>query len=295
MSVLRRIFTAPGNPRVWISLAVYITALVAIVVYRDRIGQKAADVFQQLTETPVDAGISPEAGVRASPVAEALRRSPGERERALLRLSRAGAAEALEALERVLRAQPAAPAELLPEARAALVEGSRRLRAAAAGLLLVAERVRPDALSARAELRATRSKDREKRLRAVRRLGWLGLVGARSRTAEREVLRLARQSRDEGVRVEALRALGRIADPALETMFLRRIADKRSKRIHEAAVAALIDVGLAGEGRRSRILRALAARLADRKLAPAHAEDVWRALRWLAANGDRLTPIPAPR
>ena len=297
MSTLRRLFTAPGNARIWLSLTFYVSALAAILIYADRIGRKAADAFQQLTTAP-DAGVSVEEVV--APLAQADRAAslpPGEREARLLALSREGNEEATRALERIVRLpkQAVVSAALAQEARSDLDSGTRAERTIAAGLLLAFEGVaiEPSGLKRlSAVLRARRGPTGKTRLAALERMGWLGLWGLRSGRAEQAALRLLTQAKDQDARAEAARALGRIGDPAFFAPLLRRIHDREPPRARAAAVSALLDLGLANTLTRSRVLRALAASIADRDVTGTHAEHVWRTLRALAAEGRRPTARP---
>lgn len=291
MSTLRRLFSAPGNARVWLSLAFYISALAAVLIYADRIGRKAADAFQQLTAPP-DAGPGPEPVTPAEQARVAAMEPAGQREARLLALSRQGNQEATRTLERLVR-QAKAPTispALAIEARGAIEQGTRAERTVAAGLLLAHAgiAIEPASLKGLATaLRGGRGRTGKKRLEALERLGWLGFWGLRSGGAEREALRLLRRAKDLDTRAAAARALGRIGDAAFMTPLLRRVHDREAAKVRAGAVFAIVDLGLTGGLVRSRILRALAAAIADRDVSGEHAENVWLALRTLAAEGRR--------
>jgi HEAT repeat protein len=289
MGQLRRIFTAPGNPRIWLSLAIYITALAVILIYRTRIGEVVSNAFRTITEpTPAPAPKPPPKVDQAMvAVKQALALPPAERDRELLALARAGNRPALLELQKIVAARPkdAAPSEpLVRSARAAVSEGTRALRQAAAGILLWAEKLparRATANKLAAELGGKVSPTR--RLQILRRLGLLGLAGVRDGQSEGAVLRALRGPSAD-VRAAAARALGRMGDPGSRETLLRLVSDKEPAVVREAALAGLIDLGLAQETTRSEVLRNLAARLAVRDLSAELAEHVWRSLRQLAGT-----------
>lgn len=297
MSFWRRIFTAPGNPRVWLSLMLYGTALVAILVYRDRIGHKAAEAFRELTTAPPMPAQPPPtpAETATAKVARAAKLAPGERERTLFLEARSGSEVAAKALHTLLtRDEPVVvPAPLVAMARASLDEGPRSTRALAAGLLLAAENVRREVAGTRAQVAALKDKSkRDRRLVAITRVGLLGLLDVRSKTAERQLLYLLGASTQKEVRAESARALGRIGDPAFQPVLMKLVTDRSPALLREAALAGLVDLGLAGSKRRSRVLRGLAAVLADKNVTGERAEEAWRSLRRLAAQGRSEALLP---
>lgn len=289
MSHWRRVFTAPGNPRIWISLVLYTSALVLLVVYRDRIGKAVSEGFRAVTgpPPPTPAKPPPSNDEAAEAVARAKALPLQQRLERLLALARAGNAAALEALEEIVLARPgrlSPAAEVLRTARRTLEDDDRALRAVAARLLLWAENVRPTKATAQklaSELASKRPAVR--RREALRRLGLLGLAGARSKTAE---ARLARSLRDPlpAIRAAAARAAGRIGDPSYCDVLLRLVSPKQPAEVRDAALAGLTDLGLVGGVVRSEVMRSLAARLADREIAGDVAEGLWRTLRRLARS-----------
>lgn len=292
----RRIFTAPGNPRVWLSLILYLSALVLIIVYRERIGEVVAEGFRQVTALPA----APEKGAAPAPtldsaVEEARRaalRPPGLREEELFRLARGGNREAVERLAPIVSRRPKGvrPSDaLIRAAQGALEEGNRALRRLAAGILLWAAKVSPSRAAARSLAAAVRETT-PKRLQALGTLGLLGLVGARSRTAERAVA-AALRDRSAAVRAAAARAMGRIADPSFRDPLLDLVHEREPPEVRLAALAGLVDLGLSENAIRSEVLRSLAARLADRGVSSEVAEQIWKTVRTLARlAGDRVAP-----
>src|SRR5262249_45191308 len=123
-----------------------------------------------------------------------------------------------------------------------------------------------------------------RRVDALRRLGGLGLRSVRApRTLG--AIQQALRSSNASARATAARALGQVGGPAARGPLPRRGVDKEPEGVREAGLAGLTDLGLVAEPIRSQILRNLAARLAAKDLSSAVAEQVWRALRGLAALG----------
>lgn len=288
MGHFRRIFTAPGNLRIWFSLVIYISALVALLVYRERIGQTVSRAFQEVTEVPpAKPPKAPRQDREATAARKAAALAPGERETRLLALARAGNRTALAALEKLVEKRPAATRisdNLRLAATAALDEPPRALRAVAAGLLLWAEHVPPKPKAANGAVKQLGGKrPAGVRLGALRRLGLLGLRGVRTRPGERAVLR-ALSERSARARAAAARAAGRLGIAAGLGPLFKLVSAKEQAPVRQAALAGLVDLGLAGVRLRSEVMRQLAARLADQGLPSKVAEEIWRTLRRLAGS-----------
>jgi len=291
VSRLRRIFTAPGNPRIWVSLVIYGSALAALLVYRDKIGRVVATGFQNLTGPPAPPLKPPsKADADAAAAARAKALPVPQRHLELLALARGGNAVALQALAVELDSPAAAhpPPALGAAAASALDEGDRPLRRVAARIVLAAEGIPPTKAAAKALAADLGPKaPKPRRLQALGRLGLLGLTGARSATSERALSHCLADA-DPAVRGAAARALGRIADAASRDRLLRFLQEREPAEVRDSALAGLTDLALADQARRTGVLRRLTAKLADKDATGELAEQIWRTVR-------RLGALPAPK
>jgi hypothetical protein len=285
---LRRIFTAPGNPRVWVSLVLYVTALVLIIVYRDRIGLAISAGFQAVTGPPP--AETPKAGPKGDPALEATKRAQalpaGPREEELLALARAGNPHATQRLAKIVEERPRAVVlsdRLLAAATAAIEEGNRALRQVAAGILLWKEGA---TMTKNATWRVAAgfdpAKPRQKRLEALRLVGLLGLAGVQG-AKTKQALRKALGDRDPEIRAAAARAAGRGGDPAFVDALFGLVGAAEPREVRRAALAGLVDLALASKDVRSEVLRRSAGRLAERDATGELAEETWRTMRYLAS------------